>query len=91
MVGYCRPGLSGQIIRKMGLLAGWLVGRLAAFVASLISARLGTPLPGMFSDRDDIQVVGTPIQWFFACVAAALLGRVLVLVPVRLGTGRPWH
>ncbi|CAE7340292.1 unnamed protein product [Symbiodinium microadriaticum] len=71
----------------MGLLAGWLVGRLAAFVASLISARLGTPLPGMFSDRDDIQVVGTPIQWFFACVAAALLGSLAV---ARMGGQPNW-
>ncbi|CAK9111827.1 Nitroreductase NfnB (NR NfnB) (FMN-dependent NAD(P)H nitroreductase) [Durusdinium trenchii] len=60
---------------KLGLFFGWLVGRIVVFLLALISTRLGTPIP---MDSEIMQLLGAPVHWLLACVAAAWLGSLAV-------------
>lgn len=60
---------------KLGLFFGWLVGRIVFFLLALISTRLGTPIP---MDSEIMQLLGAPVHWLLACVAAAWLGSLAV-------------
>lgn len=60
---------------KLGLLLGWLLGRVAAFLCGVLFAKLGTPLN---IDSTIMQVVGAPVHWLIACIAAAWLGSLAV-------------
>lgn len=60
---------------KMGLLLGWLLGRVAAFLCGFLSAKLGTPVN---IDSTIMQVLGAPVHWLIACIAAAWLGSLAV-------------
>ncbi|CAJ1354095.1 unnamed protein product [Effrenium voratum] len=60
---------------KMGLLAGWLVGRVVAFLATILSTRVSAPLPVR---ADVLQALGAPVHWLVACSAAAWLGSLAV-------------
>lgn len=69
---------------KLGLLLGWLAGRVAAFLAGFIFAKLGTPIPG---DSEMMKVLGAPVHWLIACIAAAWLGSIAV---TRLENHSTW-
>eukprot|EP00931_Biecheleriopsis_adriatica_P076113 TRINITY_DN49861_c0_g1_i1.p1 TRINITY_DN49861_c0_g1~~TRINITY_DN49861_c0_g1_i1.p1 ORF type:complete len:431 (-),score=93.33 TRINITY_DN49861_c0_g1_i1:131-1423(-) len=74
---------------KMGLLIGWLVGRVAAFIASMLSSRFSwQPSNTDLVDSNRAQAWSTPTQWFLACLAAAWLGRLAVS---RMGTHPAWQ
>lgn len=84
LVADSSPQLGGS---KMGLLAGWLVGRVGAGVAFFLSSRI-TRASGSPYETKLAEARSAPVHWLVACLAAAWLGSLAVH---RLGAHPAWQ